>query len=183
MTKHKGKRKSPSRQRYDAAHPVRSARFRDEDARRLTAHLKEAGCSFAEFVLNALNKEESMIEKRVEMLAKKKAPPSFEERLKCLEDLMNQAFSYLSTHDWSPFCPYCENRELLQAEGIETESTRAHKETHTWRCSECGFFLDTPKRIDPKSIKWSDPGAAKSALKPKSPPRKTRHGTLRYSGK
>lgn len=172
MTKNKGKRKSPSRERYEKEHRTKSCRLTREENKSLDELLEETGRSFADFVRDWLGREESMIKERVEMLAKKKAPPSFEERLKCLEDLMNQAFSYLSTHDWSAFCPYCENRELLKADGIETESTRVRKGTHTWRCPECGFFLDTPKRIDPKSIEWSDPGAAKSDLKPKSPPKK-----------
>ena len=66
--------------------------------------------SFADFIKDALGREESMIEKRVETLASREVDPSVEDRLRCLEDLVHQLFSVAAdTHEHPPGCPHCDN--------------------------------------------------------------------------
>lgn len=183
MANRKKGTKSPSRQRYEKSHPVVSCRLDKATHSRLTSHLKASGCSFGDFVRDALGREGSMVERRVEMLAKKKAPLSVEERVRCLESLMFQAFLYLRYHAWQPMCPHCVKQEMLVAWGCESTASGVREEVPTLRCPKCGYFLDTPKGIDSKSLRWSDPSAAKSALKRKHPPRKPKRGARRHSSR
>jgi len=156
----KRNKRPPSRKRYEEEHPTLSFRLDKETHQRLKQYLQDAGCSLADFVKDAVNKEESMVKKRVEMLASRQAPPSVEERLRCLEDLVQQLSSALNIIGMTLgidafvlYCPRCENQELVQCEGREGESTLPHSWVFTWRCQKCGFFLDTYKRIAPDSIK------------------------------
>jgi predicted RNA-binding Zn-ribbon protein involved in translation (DUF1610 family) len=110
-----------------------------------------------------------MVEKRVEILASKQIHPSIEHRLRCLEELVHQIFSLtVDTDDYPPLCPRCENQELFRAEGREMESALAHPWVLTWECPKCGFFMNTYKQIEPKSIKWTDPDTGKYIDKPKT---------------
>jgi hypothetical protein len=167
--KKKTKHKTPSRARYDESHPVISGRLDRDTYDHLKVYLEESGCSLADFVKDALGREESMVEKRVETLASRQADPSLEERVRCLEDLIHEVFMLtVDTDEYPPLCPRCDNQELFQAEGRETESSLAHPVVFTWKCPGCGFFVDTYKRIDPKSIKWIDPDSGKYIDKPKA---------------
>jgi hypothetical protein len=172
MARSKGKRKPPSRKRYEEEHKTRSCRLTRDENRCLDKLLEGTGFSFGDFVRSWLGEEESLIKKRVEVLAKKKVPPVGEERLRCLEALMFANCIQLRDHDWSPYCPRCGDQELLVAWGDEIGSTGAHQETPTLKCPKCGYFLDTLKGIDPKSLEWHDPSAAEAALKPEPPPKK-----------
>ncbi len=151
----KTKRKSPSRQKYEAEHPTMSCRLDKSTHKRLTEHLNKTGCSFADFVKDALGREESMIDKRVEMLAKQKAPPSLEERIRCCEGLIYQLALYCNNHYEPLVCPHCPNQELSLAWGDETESPNAEKEIPVLKCPKCGYFPDTYRRIDAQSVKWN----------------------------
>jgi predicted DNA-binding protein len=161
--------KSPSRKRYEESHPTRSCRLNEKDDEILKELLEHTGRSFADFVKDHIRKEEAMVEKRVEILASKQIQPAIEHRLNCLEDLVHQIFSTtVDTEKYPPLCPYCDNQELFQAEGREIESRLAHPWVRTWKCPKCGFFINTYKRIEPKSIKWTDPDTGKYIDKPKT---------------
>ena len=167
MVKRKVIPKKPSRARYEKQHPVFSARLDRETYDRIKSHLAGTGCSFADLLKDAIGREESMVEERVQMLTSRKAAPSLEDRVRCLEDLVHQLFSVaVTTHKWLPICPHCHNQELLRAEGTEAESTFAIPQVLTWHCPRCGFFLNTFARIDPKSLKWVEPNVGQFASKP-----------------
>ena len=169
MVKARRSRKPPSRKRYDEAHRVRSVRLDKEYDERLDKLLTALGLSFSDFMRAHIRNDEAMIEKRVEMLASRQIDPSVEHRLRCIEDLVQQIFTVsVDTDEYPPYCPHCENQELFQAEGRETESSLAHPVVFTWKCPGCGFFVDTYKRIDPKSIKWIDPDSGKYINKPRT---------------
>ncbi len=172
MARSKGKRKPPSRKRYEEEHQTRSCRLTRDENRRLDELLEGTGFSFGSFVRSWLGKEESLIKERVEVLAKKKVPPVGEERLRCIEDLMYQIFLHLRDNDCQLVCPRCRNQDLVITWGIEMGATNAYGIRPTSKCPKCGYFLDTFKRIDPKSLKWDDLGAAEAALKPEPPPKK-----------
>lgn len=167
MAKHKANRKPPSRKRYEEEHPTVSFRLDRETHERLREHLKGTGYSFADFVKDALGREESMIEKRVEMLASRQVNTPVEDRIKCLEGLVHELISVVTIyHEWPFTCPHCEDRELFWAMGTEIESTLAHPQVYTWKCPKCGFFIDTFKRIDPESITWVNPHTGEFSSKP-----------------
>ena len=119
--------KPPSRIRYEERHRVRSCRLDIEADRLLTEHLDSIGCSFSDFVKDSLGREESMVEKRVEILALSQIDPSLEERARCLENLVHEIFSITVDHNqYPPYCPHCDGQELFWCEGREAESTIAH---------------------------------------------------------
>ena len=166
MAKHKGDGKPPSRQRYDDEHRVRSFRLDKESNECLDKHLEDAGCSLTGWVLDNLRGERSMVEKRIESLASKKATPAVEDRIKCLEDLLHQLLTIaVDTDEYPLLCPRCEN-ELCRCDGVEVESNRAHPAVPTWACAKCGFCIGTYKGIDPKSIRWANPDTGGYASKP-----------------
>ncbi len=163
MAKSKKNRKPPSRTRYEQTHRVSSARLDEETTKELREHLARTRCSFANFVKGALGKEKEMVRKRIDMLASRELNPLVEDRLMCLEDLLHQVllmtcvlFMAVNEDDWPPDCPHCDNQRLIRCEGRETESSLAHHWVITWKCRRCGFFVNTYKRIDPKSIQYSD---------------------------
>ena len=169
MAKTKGSKKPPSRQRYDNEHRIRSVRLDRETNERLDKLLEGTGCSFADFVKDALGREESMVEKRVETLASRQVDPSLEERVRCLENLVHEIFSLtVDNRENPPYCPRCEGQELFRCDGRETESRIKHPWVPTWKCPKCGFFINTYKRIDPASIKWVDPDSGNYVDKPKT---------------
>ena len=169
MAKPKKSGTPPSRKRYDEEHPTISLRLDIETKKRLKEHLEETNCSPTDFIKDALGRDESMIEKRVEMVASTQVHASLEHRIRYVEDLVHQLFSMpVDTDEYPPFCPRCDGQYLSRCEGKETESTIAHPWVITWKCPKCGFFMDTYKRIDPKSIKWLELNSGKSADKPKT---------------
>jgi len=172
----KTKRKPPSRERYEAANPTVSCRLDRANHSRLTSNLKASGCSFRDFVIDALGREESLIKKRVATLAAKRLGVSDEEHLRWHDELLWQVLSTLLENRLPALCPQCEKKgeyRLLLAWGDEIgPNGEREKEVPTWKCPNCGWFVDTFKRKDPKSIKWNDPSEVKLALKPGSPPKK-----------
>jgi len=158
MARTKGSKKPPSRKRYEDEHPTRSCRLNKEDDELLEKHLERTGRSFADFVKEHLRKEEAMVKERVEMLASREVDPSLEDRVRCLEDLVYYIISLggIDKCKYPPYCPHCEGQKMFRCEGRETESTIADPRVPTWKCPKCGYFINTYKRIDPKSIKWID---------------------------
>jgi len=132
----------------------------------LKKHLEDAGCSFASFVKDSLGKEESMVEKRIEMIASKKVDPSIEEQVRHLQSLVHELYMRQETKTWPPACPHCENEELFECEGIETMIKERRPEMPTWKCAKCGFFIDTSHHIDPKSLRWVNPDTDKFTDRP-----------------
>jgi len=168
MAKPNKSKKSPSRKRYEEEHPTISFRLDRETRKNLKEHLDGTGCSFADFVKDSLGREKSMIEKRVNTHTSRQVSPTDEDRIRCLEDLVQQIFLLtVDTDEYPPYCPHCDNQKLFRCEGRETESGLAQPWVFTWRCRKCGFFVNTYKRIDPKSIKWIDPDSGEYIDKPK----------------
>ena len=162
-------KKPPSRRRYEEEHPTKSFRLNRQDSKRLDDHLRGSGCSLADFVKDAIGREKAMVQKRVETLAAREIDPSLEDRVKCLENLVHELFSTtVDTNEYPPYCPRCENQELIKGEGMETESRLAQPWVITWKCPKCGFFINTYKRIDPESIKWINPGSSEYINMPKT---------------
>jgi len=134
MAKAKKRKKPPSRKKYEEEYPTLSFRLKKETKERLREHLKGTGCSPADFVEDALGREESVVEKRVEMLAARKIDPSVEDRVKCLEDLVYNILSLgIDTCEYPPYCPRCEGQELFRCEGRETESSIGIPWVPTWK--------------------------------------------------
>lgn len=160
--------KKPSRTKYEESHPVFSARLDRDTYDRLKEHLEGTGCSFGQFLKSTIGKEEVIVEKRVQILASKKVAPSVEDRVRCLESLVHELWSVaMDTREYPPSCPHCGNEQLFEAEGMEMETTRARPGVNTWACPECGFFVNTSHRIDPRSIRWVDPDTGKCIAEPK----------------
>jgi Zn finger protein HypA/HybF involved in hydrogenase expression len=168
--KKKNKKKSPSRIKYEQKHPTISIRLDVESKKSLEEHLEGTGCSAADFVKDHLGREKGMVEKRVEIQASRQVGQSLEGRVRCLEDLVHQIFSILhmtiDTDEHPFYCPRCDNQELFKVEGREIESGLAEPWVFTWKCPKCGFFIDSGKRIDPKSIHWIDPDTFRRVDKP-----------------
>ena len=155
MAKVNKSKKPPSRQRYDNEHPTRSVRLDKEHDERLGKLLEGLGFSFSGYVKAHIRKDEAMIEKKAEMLASRQVDPSAEDRLKCVEDLVRQVFfSTVDTDESPPHCPHCDNQELIRCVGRQMGSNLTQPWVITWKCPKCGFFIDTYKRVDPKSIRW-----------------------------
>lgn len=173
MAKSKESKKSPSRKRYEEEHPTVSFRLDKDTYNRLKDHLKGTGCSFSDFIKDALGREESMVEKRVKMITSTKVDSSVGERVRWLEGLVWGLYMRQDTKEWPPACPRCENESLYECEGIETLITQRCPETPTWKCAKCGFFIDTSFRIDPKSLRWVNPDTGKFTDKA-TPSRKDR---------
>ena len=160
MAKINKSKKSPSRIRYENSHHVFSTRLDRDSFDELNRNLKVTGCSRADFVKDKLGREQSMVKKRVEILASTEIIAPLEERIRELEDLVCQILSVPSvTDEFPPFCPHCDGQLLLKCEADEMYS--AYVGVLTWKCPKCGFFVNTYKRIDPKSIERRDPQYSK----------------------
>ena len=170
MTKKVTNQKKPSRKRYDDEHPTISFRLDRQLHERLKEHLENAGCSFASFIKDSLGREESMVEKRVEMIASTKVEPSIEERVRFLQGLVYDLYARQDTKSWPPACPRCENEDLYECEGVETLIKHRRPEMPTWKCAKCGYFIDTSQLIDPKSLRWVNPETGKFTDKPTPAP-------------
>jgi hypothetical protein len=166
MNKKQPAQKKPSRKRYEEEHPTISFRLDKATYERLKEHLEMAGCSFASFIKDSLGREETMVEKRVEMIASAKVDPSIETQVRYLKGLVHELHMRHNTRKWPPACPHCENDELYLCEGVETLITTRHPEMPTWKCAKCGFFIDTSHRIDPKSLRWVNPDTDKFTDRP-----------------
>lgn len=167
MTRQK-RTKKPSRAKYEQGHPVFSARLDVDTYNRLKAHLAGTGCSFADFLKDAFGREESMVEKRVEMIASRQADPSIDDRVGCLESLLHELWSVaIDTTEYTPSCPQCDSMDLFDAEGGQTKGKARYRRVRTWACPKCGFFVNTAGRIDPSSLQWVDPDTGKVVPKPK----------------
>lgn len=167
----KNKKKAPSRIRYEQENPTISCRLDKKTKGDLEAHLIGSGCSLPDFIKQHLAEEKNMIQKRVEMLASKQVSPLIEDRLRCVEDLVRQIFiSTVDTDESPPRCPHCDDQELIRCAGRQMASNLAQPWVGTRKCPKCGFFIDTYKRIDPKSMIWLDLRYAKAANKPKVQP-------------
>jgi len=163
----KKKRNPPSRKKYEQENPTISFRAPKRTKERLAKHLEGTGQSVLDFVEDALGREESMVEKRVEMLASRQAGPALEERVRFLESLVHEVFMLtVDTKEYPPLCPHCENQEMRKCEGRQIESSMGCPWVPTWKCPKCGYFLNTYKRIDPESIELIEPEGGRHIDKP-----------------
>lgn len=149
----KAKKQKPSRARYEKAHPVFSARVDKETYDRLTNHLEGTGCSFADFLKDSLGREESMVERRVEMLAGRELDPSLEKRVEALEELMMCAVIHM-WDDRAPFwCPFCDG--TLHGAMVAEKGSR-NRDVFTYACPRCGFMMNPREKLDPRTLTWID---------------------------
>ncbi len=148
MVKKKFNRKKPSRKRYEEEHPTISFRLDREIYDRFKQHLAGTECSFADFIKDSLGREESMVERRVKMLASKKADPSVEERLRFLEDLMSQVMIVAHRRETPWWCPHC-GEDLAGAMIAEKGATSPG--IFVYACPKCHFFV-TPWADAPKGV-------------------------------
>jgi hypothetical protein len=155
MVKSKVDRKKPSRKRYEEEHPTVSFRLDRETYDRLKQHLDGSGCSFADFVKDSIGREESMVEKRVEMLASRKADPSVEERLRFLEGLIAEVMIIAYEPETPWWCPRC-GQEL--ADAMIAEKGATSPDIFVYACPKCHFFVvpwgDAPKGIAVDSLRF-----------------------------
>jgi hypothetical protein len=154
----RGKRKPKplSRQRYEKEHPTVSFRLDKETHQRLKKHLDGTKCSFADFVKDALGREEATIEKRIQ--AREEQWNAAKDGPRCLRDLVRQAYAMLQIAGQGkdlgdPFCPRC-GEEMVPVMVNEIGADEDEPEVFTY-CCECGYFIDSYKGIDPSSL-WGD---------------------------
>ena len=147
--------KKPSRARYKESHPVFSTRLDRETYDRLKKHLAGIGYSLSDFLKDALGREESMVEKRVEMPASRKADPSVEERLRLLEGLMSEVMitAYEPETPW--WCPRC-GQDL--AEAMVAEKGATSPDIFVYACPKCYFFVtpwgDAPQGVEVDTLRF-----------------------------
>ena len=153
MSKIKPRKPKPSRARYEAEHPVFSARPDRATYDRLANHFNGTSCSLADFVNDSLGREESMVEKRIEMLAARKSDPSLEERVRILEGLVIQIMTHAELTQIPYGCPRIDGR-LHHA--MMAEMGSQDPDTFKYACPKCGHFVDQRGRLDPKSLRWID---------------------------
>lgn len=167
----KSKGKPPSKERYDQKNPTISFRLDKETKQSLKEHLNGTGSSFADFIKGALGKEKAMVENRIEKRAAQRLS-LLEDRVACLESLVSELYLLTATTEqYPPTCPRC-NKGMRMSEGMEKGPKSPSGGILTWKCPQCGYFLETYKRVDPKSIKWVDHNSGGYTDKPKP---STRH--------
>lgn len=94
-------------------------------------------------------------EKRAEILALREIGLSDEEGLKRIDKLVRLALSRLNEHEIPAPCPCCNKQNLRLAWGnLKGTSGKQGDEVFTWKCPDCGWFLDTFSRMDPESVGW-----------------------------
>ncbi len=153
----KGKSKPPSREKYEKEHPTVSFRLDKETYQRLKGHLEGTKCSFADFVKDALGREETMIEKR--MQARGEQWDALQDEVECQRDLLRQAHHLIHIVGLGkdlpdPSCPRC-GKELIPVRAKEIGAGRDEPELFTYAC-DCGYIIDSYKGIDPPSLHLTD---------------------------
>lgn len=153
MERTKGTKKKPSRLAYEESHPTVSFRLDREIYDRLKRHLNTTGCSFADFVKDALGREESMIEKRVteivsKELEEKLAPPLDLELYDIVLDLArwNMVLWMNLPQPLQIHCPDClfppaishKERKIVSMEMVEKGD---------FKCPECGLTIKNPPQL------------------------------------
>jgi hypothetical protein len=162
----KKKNKPPSRQRYEKENPTISFRLDKESHQRLKKHLRQSGCSVTDFVKDALGREESMVDARIEKIVKQKAPASVEEKLRILEDMVYQFALNFDNNSEPVLCPRCNSdQELKVAWAYQKGSSDVIDFIPLLKCPTCGYYTDTYKGINPETIRW-DSEAAERTLNP-----------------
>jgi predicted DNA-binding protein len=154
VARSKQAKKKPSRLAYEETHPTISFRLDIETHDRLKEHLKATGSSFADFVKDALGREETMVEERVTKLASKKIAES-ETPARDLElydivlDLARWGVVLWANlpdpTDGVP-CPDC----LFPSRLSKKESkavTLEMVENGDFKCPECGLRLKNPPQL------------------------------------
>jgi len=173
----RGKRKPPSKEKYDAEHPTISYRTDRATKSHIEELCTEFGCSSADLMKYAAGVAESLIQQKVETLVSKKFG-NLEERLELIDRLLCQLLCTLLENDLTAPCPRCDSKDeynaLYLAWGEEVDPSEKCGEVPTWKCPKCGWYWDTFGRIDPESIKWSDTSAAALASNSRSPKKKKR---------
>jgi hypothetical protein len=146
-------KKSPSRKRYEEAHPTRSCRLSKEDDELLEEHLKRAGRSFADFVKDHLRKEEALVEERAAQLALRKieeneTPTRDLELYDLVRDLANwNIILWMNLPDPTEVpCPDCLFPSRLRNRESRTVILEM-VESGDLKCPECGLTLKNPPQL------------------------------------
>ena len=154
MAKHRVNEKPPSRKKYEQEHPTVSFRLDKETYKRLKEHLEATGHSFANFVKDALGREESMVERRVEKLASRKieeskTPARDLELYEIVLDLARWGV-VLWTNLPDPMevpCPSCLFPSRLHKNPEPRTVTLEVLEDGNLKCPECGLTLKNPPQL------------------------------------
>ena len=154
MVRSKQAKKKPSRVAYEETHPTISFRLDIETHDRLKEHLKATGCSFADFVKDALGREETMVEERVTKLASKKIAES-ETPTRDLElyDLVVD-LAYWTITFWTnlpdpldgvscPSCLFPSRLSKKEGKAVKLEML----ENGDFKCPECRLTLKNPPQL------------------------------------
>ena len=153
MAKSKGTKKSPSRKRYEEEHPTVSFRLDRATYNSLQEYLSGTGCSFADFVKDALGREESMVERRVRKLASRKIeesekPGSDLELYNIVLDLARWTVLFFVNlpNPMEVPCPNCLFPSKLNKNESRTITLRV-LENGDLKCPECGLTLRNPPQL------------------------------------
>ena len=153
MAKPSKSKKSPSRNRYEEEHPTISGRVDKETKRHLKEHLEAAGCSYGEFIKDALGKEKSMVEERVAKLASRrveesKAPTRDLELYGLVLDLAYWTLVlWMNQPDLLDVpCPDCRFPSRLSGKEGRTVMLEM-VESGDFKCPECGLILKNPPQL------------------------------------
>lgn len=185
MPKKKKRKKTPSREKYEAEHKVISFRVDTEEKKEIDERRGKMGCSYADLTKIGAGLWESRVQQKLETLVLKKFA-NLEERLEWIDRLLCALFCTLKENHLTAPCPRCEDDSeyrLHLAWGDEIGTDGKRQEVYTWKCPRCSWFVDIFGRMDPESIRWDVPEEAKLALEPKSSHGKRKCVTRRYSGK
>jgi predicted DNA-binding protein len=153
MATRKQAKKKPSRVAYEESHPTISFRLDKETHHRLKEHLKATGCSFADFVKDALGREESMVDKRVRKLAsreieQRQTPALDLELYDLVLDLANwNIILWRNLPDpLQVTCPSCLFPSRLSGKESKVV-TLEMVEDGDFKCPECGLRLKNPPQL------------------------------------
>lgn len=154
MVRNKQSKKKPSRVAYEETHPTISFRLDIETHDRLKEHLKTTGCSFANFVKDALGREETMVEERVTKLASRKIEEieTPQRDLELYEIVVDLAYWVIvfwmnlpDPLDGVP-CPSCRfPSKLNKKEGKTVKLDML--ENGDFKCPECRLRLKNPPQL------------------------------------
>ena len=170
----KKKEVPPSRKKYDEENPPLTIRVPKALKERFERHLAPSKQAPATFLKSILDKEQAVIDKRVNACVEQKFG-AFSKRIKEIDNLMFQLLLTFSEKNLPALCPLCEDRDgyrLLLAWGVYTNCDGKTDDGPTWKCPHCEWFYDISGTMDPASVKWDDPEAPLAELRKKLPKKK-----------
>jgi len=155
MARSRQVKKKPSRLAYEQSHPTVSFRLDREIRDRLKGHLSSTGCSFADFVKDALGREQSMVEKRVAKLTsaeieRRQAPVLDLELYDLALDLAKwNIILWMNLPDpLKVTCPDCFFPSALSGKRSKAVIMEMVEEGNgDFECPECGLRVKNPPQL------------------------------------